>query len=61
MRTFTVEELPPATAAPVLRSYLKRWGWEVNQYFKGVTAKSSNEELLAAAPDHPVFRITETR
>ncbi|WP_326794610.1 nitroreductase family deazaflavin-dependent oxidoreductase [Streptomyces sp. NBC_01808] len=61
VRTFTVEELPPATAAPVLRSYLKRWGWEVNQYFKGVTAKSSNEELLAAAPDHPVFRITETR
>lgn len=31
---------------------------EVNQYFNGVTAKSSDDELLAAAPDHPVFRIT---
>ncbi|WP_181790367.1 nitroreductase family deazaflavin-dependent oxidoreductase [Streptomyces phytophilus] len=61
VRAFTVEELPPATALPVLRSYLKRWGWEVNQYFQGVTADSSDEELLAAAPDHPVFRLTETR
>ncbi|MFF0723964.1 nitroreductase family deazaflavin-dependent oxidoreductase [Streptomyces sp. NPDC004134] len=61
VRAFTVEELPPAVAVPVLRSYLKRWGWEVNQYFKGVTAESSDEELLAAAPDHPVFRLTETR
>ncbi|MEU6923035.1 nitroreductase family deazaflavin-dependent oxidoreductase [Streptomyces sp. NPDC046631] len=43
--------------ARIIRTYLKRWGWEVNEYFKGITAKSSDAELLAACPDHPVFRI----
>lgn len=42
----------------VVRAYLERWGWEVNQYFRGITAKSTDAELLAACPDHPVFRIT---
>ncbi|MFE7747991.1 nitroreductase/quinone reductase family protein [Streptomyces sp. NPDC057428] len=42
----------------IVRAYLKRWGWEVNQYFQGVTVKSTDAELLAACPDHPVFRIT---
>ncbi|MEU8736356.1 nitroreductase/quinone reductase family protein [Streptomyces halstedii] len=58
-RTFTAEEIADdAQKALVLRTYLKRWGWEVNQYFQGVTAKSSDAELLAACADHPVFRIT---
>ncbi|KDQ65609.1 nitroreductase/quinone reductase family protein [Streptomyces halstedii] len=58
-RTFTAEEIADdAQKALVLRAYLKRWGWEVNQYFQGVTAKSSDAELLAACADHPVFRIT---
>ncbi|TXS34669.1 nitroreductase family deazaflavin-dependent oxidoreductase [Streptomyces sp. ms191] len=60
VRTFTAVELPDAEKLLVLRTYLERWGWEVNQYFQGVTAKSTDEELLAAAPDHPVFRITTT-
>ncbi|MGW2225198.1 nitroreductase family deazaflavin-dependent oxidoreductase [Streptomyces formicae] len=58
VREFTVVEVPDAEKLPLLRGYLERWGWEVNQYFKGVTAKSSDAEILAAAPDHPVFRIT---
>ncbi|GGP63355.1 nitroreductase family deazaflavin-dependent oxidoreductase [Streptomyces melanogenes] len=58
VRAFTVAEVPDSEKTAVLRTYLERWGWEVNQYFKGVTAKSSDDELLAAAPDHPVFRIT---
>ncbi|MGA5126212.1 nitroreductase family deazaflavin-dependent oxidoreductase [Streptomyces pseudogriseolus] len=58
VRTFTAVEIPDAERLPVLRTYLEKWGWEVNQYFQGVTASSSDEELLAAAPDHPVFRIT---
>ncbi|MEV7413965.1 nitroreductase family deazaflavin-dependent oxidoreductase [Streptomyces sp. NPDC089919] len=58
VRTFTAVELPDAEKADLLRVYLERWGWEVNAFFKGVTAKSSEAELLAAAPDHPVFRIT---
>ncbi|MEU8518940.1 nitroreductase family deazaflavin-dependent oxidoreductase [Streptomyces sp. NBC_01216] len=55
---FTAVEITDEDKTAVLRSYLERWGWEVNQYFRGVTAKSSDEEILAAAPDHPVFRIT---
>ncbi|GAA1518875.1 nitroreductase family deazaflavin-dependent oxidoreductase [Streptomyces albidochromogenes] len=58
VRPFTAAEIPDHEKPLVLRTYLERWGWEVNQYFKGVTARSSDEELLAAAPDHPVFRIT---
>ncbi|MGW4150457.1 nitroreductase family deazaflavin-dependent oxidoreductase [Streptomyces albogriseolus] len=58
VRTFTAVEIPDEEKLTVLRTYLEKWGWEVNQYFKGVTAKSSDEEILAAAPDHPVFRIT---
>ncbi|OEJ29811.1 deazaflavin-dependent nitroreductase [Streptomyces agglomeratus] len=58
VRGFSAVEISDAEKPLILRTYLERWGWEVNQYFKGVTAKSSDEELLAAAPDHPVFRIT---
>lgn len=58
VRGFTAVEISDTEKPLILRTYLERWGWEVSQYFKGVTAKSSDEELLAAAPDHPVFRIT---
>ncbi|WP_435270672.1 nitroreductase family deazaflavin-dependent oxidoreductase [Streptomyces sp. 1222.5] len=60
VRPFTAVELPDAEKLPVLRTYLEKWGWEVNQYFAGVTAKSSDEEIIACAGDHPVFRITVT-
>ncbi|BAU81523.1 hypothetical protein SLA_0569 [Streptomyces laurentii] len=61
VRHFTAAEIPDAERVEVLRGYLKRWGWEVGPYFQGVTARSTDAELLAAAPDHPVFRITTTR
>lgn len=58
-RTFTgVEIADDEQKMVVVRAYLERWGWEVNQYFQGITAKSTDAELLAACPDHPVFRIT---
>ncbi|MFF1380207.1 nitroreductase family deazaflavin-dependent oxidoreductase [Streptomyces sp. NPDC058308] len=58
VRLFTAVEVTDAEKLPLLRGYLERWGWQVHQYFQGVTAKSSDEEILATAPDHPVFRIT---
>ncbi|MFF4164823.1 nitroreductase family deazaflavin-dependent oxidoreductase [Streptomyces sp. NPDC001741] len=59
VRTFTAVEIADdEQKARIVRAYLKRWGWEVNQYFQGITAKSTDAELLAACPDHPVFRIT---
>jgi len=61
VRQFTAVELPDEEKLPILRTYLERWGWQVNGYFQGVTAKSSDEELTAAAPDHPVFRITVSK
>ena len=41
----------------MLRAYLARWKFEVGQFFDGVDASSSDETLLAIAPDHPVFRL----
>ncbi|QKW05222.1 nitroreductase family deazaflavin-dependent oxidoreductase [Streptomyces sp. NA04227] len=58
VREFTATEVPDAEKPEILRVYLKRWGWEVGEFFRGVTAESSDATLLAAAPDHPVFRIT---
>ncbi|MEV6162744.1 nitroreductase/quinone reductase family protein [Streptomyces sp. NPDC052052] len=59
IRTFTaVEVADDEQKMQVVRTYLERWGWEVNQYFQGITAQSSDAELLAACPDHPVFRIS---
>ncbi|MDJ0381191.1 nitroreductase family deazaflavin-dependent oxidoreductase [Streptomyces sp. G-G2] len=59
VRSFTAVELTdPAEKAVVLRGYLVKWGWEVNRFYQGVTANSSEEELRTASADHPVFRIT---
>lgn len=54
---FTVTEVADADKMPVLRLYLKRWGWEVGRFFEGVTKDSTDEELAAIAPGFPVFRI----
>jgi deazaflavin-dependent oxidoreductase (nitroreductase family) len=54
---FTAKELPDQNKPPLLREYLRRWKWEVGQFFDGVDADSSDEELLRVARDHPIFRI----
>ncbi|MCW0214063.1 MAG: nitroreductase/quinone reductase family protein [Pseudonocardia sp.] len=55
---FTVVELADAAKPPVLRAYLRKWAWEVGRFFEGISASSSDEELLAVAPGFPVFRIS---
>jgi len=58
VRTFSAVEIADdAQKASVIRAYLERWGWQVDQFFQGVTAKSTDAEILAACADHPVFRI----
>jgi deazaflavin-dependent oxidoreductase (nitroreductase family) len=42
---------------PLLRAYLKRWKWEVGQFFGGVSADSPAGDIRRIAPDHPVFRV----
>ncbi|HEX6229725.1 MAG TPA: nitroreductase family deazaflavin-dependent oxidoreductase [Solirubrobacterales bacterium] len=55
---FTAVELIDEEKPPLLRAYLKRWGWEVGKFFDGVGADSPEEELRRIAPEHPVFRVT---
>lgn len=50
-------EMPAGQTVPVLRRYLARWGWEVGQFVDGLSANSTAEELLAAAPGLPVFEV----
>jgi deazaflavin-dependent oxidoreductase (nitroreductase family) len=54
---FTAAELSDAEKEPILRAYLRRWKWEVGQFFDGVGPDSSSDELKRIAPNHPVFRI----
>ena len=50
-------ELEGATKIPVLRAYLKRWKAEVGVFFDGASADSTDDELAAIAPRHPVFAL----
>jgi hypothetical protein len=50
-------ELDDQYKPEVLRPYLRRWKWEVGQFFDGVDADSTDDELLAIAPNHPVFEV----
>jgi deazaflavin-dependent oxidoreductase (nitroreductase family) len=54
---FRATEVADADKVPILRAYLKRWKAEVGVFFGGVSATSSDDELLRIAGDHPVFRI----
>lgn len=54
---FTATEVPDAEKEPILREYLRRWKWEVGQFFDGVGPDSTAAELERIAPDHPVFRL----
>lgn len=55
---FGAVEVADSDKPDILRAYLKRWKAEVGIFFSGVGAKSSTEDLMRIAPDHPVFRIT---
>lgn len=55
---FSAVELADAEKPALLREYLKRWKWEVGQFFGGVGPDAPEEELRRIAPDHPVFRIS---
>lgn len=52
-----VEEVPDEEKEPILRAYLKKWGWETGQFFEGVKHDAPSEEIRRIAPKHPVFRI----
>jgi deazaflavin-dependent oxidoreductase (nitroreductase family) len=55
---FSAIELDDSEKPPLLRAYLKKWKWEVGQFFGGVGPDAPEEDLRCIAPDHPVFRIS---
>ncbi len=52
-----VTEIADTEKPALLRHYLKRWKFEVGQFFEGVGPDAPESELLRIAPNHPVFRI----
>jgi deazaflavin-dependent oxidoreductase (nitroreductase family) len=57
VETFTATEVADADKVPLLRLYLRKWGWEVGKFFEGVTKDATDEELAAIAPGFPVFQL----
>ena len=54
----TAVELADDARLPVLRVYLRRWGWEIGKFVEGLSGNSTDAELAGAAPGIPVFRVT---
>jgi deazaflavin-dependent oxidoreductase (nitroreductase family) len=54
---FRATEIADEDKPDILRSYLRRWKWEVGQFFGGVGPDSPAIELERIAPDHPIFRL----
>jgi len=55
---YQATELADADKVEVLRAYLRRWKLEVGVFFDGVDASSTDAQVTAIAPQHPVFRLT---
>ncbi|MCK9916643.1 MULTISPECIES: nitroreductase/quinone reductase family protein [Microbacterium] len=54
---FTASEVADADKTPVLREYLRAWGWEVGRFFEGVDKNATDAQLAEIAPGFPVFRL----
>ena len=61
VQPFRAVEISDEKKIPILRSYLKRWKFEVGIFVQGVSADSPDEDLKRIAPNHPVFRIETTQ
>jgi deazaflavin-dependent oxidoreductase (nitroreductase family) len=55
---FSATELPDDVKLPLLREYLRKWGWEVGQFFEGIDKNSTDEQVEAIASGFPVFRVS---
>jgi deazaflavin-dependent oxidoreductase (nitroreductase family) len=50
-------EVDDADKVAILRAYLRRWKAEVGVFFDGVSASSTDAEIAAIAPRHPVYAL----
>ncbi len=60
IEAFTIAEVDGDAKVEILRAYLRKWKMEVGVFFDGTSADSTDEEIAAIAPKHPVFLITPT-
>jgi deazaflavin-dependent oxidoreductase (nitroreductase family) len=54
---FTAHELGDDEKPRLLRVYLEKWAFEVNQFFQGVGADAPESELRRIAPGYPIFKL----
>jgi deazaflavin-dependent oxidoreductase (nitroreductase family) len=54
---FSANELDDDAKAPVLREYVRRWGWELGSFFEGVDKDATDADLARIAPGFPVFTV----
>jgi hypothetical protein len=54
---FRAAEVADDAKVPVLREYLRKWGWEVGQFFEGVDKDATDADLARIAPGFPVFEV----
>ncbi|CAN5728777.1 nitroreductase family deazaflavin-dependent oxidoreductase [soil metagenome] len=59
VEVFAYDEVADAEKAAILRPYLQRWKFEVGQFFDGVDASSTDEELVGVGHRHPVFELRD--
>lgn len=62
VRAFTAAEVPDEEKTELLRTYLRRWKFDVGGYFRqaGITVDATDQEWEAVAGHFPVFRLTWT-
>jgi deazaflavin-dependent oxidoreductase (nitroreductase family) len=58
VETVSTIEIDDAQKPEILAAYLRRWKWEVGQFFDVVGPDSSHDELRAIAPSHPIFELS---
>jgi deazaflavin-dependent oxidoreductase (nitroreductase family) len=56
--SFQAAEVADTAKVPILREYVRRWGWEVGQFFDGLDKNATDEQLAGIAPGFPVFLVT---
>ncbi|MBD0860104.1 nitroreductase family deazaflavin-dependent oxidoreductase [Gordonia sp. zg691] len=55
-------EVDPALRPPIIRQYLRSWGWEVGRFLpEGMSTAASDAEIAAHASQIPVFAVTPAR
>ena len=50
VESFRAVELADTVKVPLLREYLRKWGWEVGQFFEGVDKNATDADLRRIAP-----------